>query len=454
MRNHHDQVISINTSLRVGLLALLPHAALAGEPELNLHIENVDVVQGDFNFPAKYSGPNSLNPNGEIAETVTMQVFGGGRLWRGAEVHVGALMWQGYGLSKTFGIEAFPNGDAFKAGTWIPNFTVSRLFLRQTIGFGGKKEDVPDGQLTLAGRRDVSRLTITIGRFTPMDVFDDNAYARDPHTQFLNWAMMGNLAWDYGQDTVGFTTGVAVELNLPAWAVRYGFFQMPRDKNGFTSEDQVLMWPQRGVDGPFAQSWAMAGEVEYRYRIGTHPGAIRFLAWLNEADMASYQAATAILQTQGPGADLSPARAYRYKYGFGLNIEQELARNVGVFSRLGWNDGHNEAWTYTDVNYTISLGVSAGGALWRRPGDTAGLAAVVSGASPDNQQFLAAGGTDLLDGDGMLNYGWETVLEAFYDFRICDHFHAAFDYQFIANPAFNRDRGPVNVIGARLRMAW
>jgi high affinity Mn2+ porin len=266
----------------------------------------------------------------------------------------------------------------------------------------------------------------------------------------MNWAMMGNLAWDYGQDTLGFTAGFSVELNQPKWALRYGFFLMPAQKNGFSAEDQVLMSPARGADGPFLRSWAMMTEFERRYSLNAHPGVIRFLAWLNEADMASYAAATAILDANGPGADISAARAYRYKYGFGLNGEQELAKNIGIFSRLGWNDGHEETWTFTDVNWTASLGLSVKGQAWRRPNDTVGLAGIISGASRDNQKFLEAGGLDMLDGDGALSYSPEKILETYYDAQIWRYIHAALDYQFIADPAFNRDRGPVSVFAARL----
>jgi high affinity Mn2+ porin len=416
----------------------------------NLHVQNTDVVQGDFGFPAKYSGPGSLNSKGEVQETVTLDLFAGLRLWPGAEAHVDGLMWEGFGLTQTHGIEAFPNGDAFKAGTEVPNVIFARLFIRQTIGLGGEQEDVPDDQLTLAGKQDISRLTFTIGRFSPTDICDHNTYAQDQHTQFMNWATMANLAWDYGQDTIGYATGCALELNRPKWALRYGFFQMPSEKNGYTAEDQFLKWPTGGADGPFLCSWAMMTEFERRYSISGHPGAIRFLAWLNEADMASYRAAAAILKANGPGADISAARAYRYKYGFGLNWEQEVAKNVGLFSRLGWNDGHEESWTFSDANWSASLGVSAKGEAWRRPDDTFGVVGIVSGASRDNQKFLEAGGVDLTDGDGALNYAPEKVVEIYYDFEIRKHVHWALDYQFIADPAFNRDRGPVSVFGARL----
>jgi high affinity Mn2+ porin len=429
-----------------------PKATPADGQTWNWHMQNTIIGQGDFGFPAKYSGPASLNSEGEAQETISLDLFAGVRLWRGAELHADGLMWQGYGLSQTHGVEAFPNGDAYKAGAVESQFMFSRLFIRQTIGFGGKQEMVPDGQLTLGSNQDISRLTITMGRFSPLDICDNNTYASDPHTQFMNWAMMGNLAWDYGQDTVGFTTGIAVELNQPKWALRYGFFQMAQDKNGYTGDDQFLMSPQSGAFGPFSESWAMMTEFERRYSINDHPGAIRFLAWLNEADMASYAGATSLLLANPNNAegDIAAARAYRYKYGFGLNWEQEMAKNIGMFSRLGWNDGHEEAWTFTDANWTASLGVSIKGEPWGRPDDTFGLAGVVSGASSDNQKFLEAGGQDMLDGDGALNYGCEKVLETYYSFKVCEYVHTTLDYQFITNPAFNRDRGPVSVFGARL----
>ncbi len=422
----------------------------------NWHLQNTDIGQGDPAFAAKYSGTNSLNSRGEVQETVTLDLFAGVRLWRGAEAHVDGLVWQGFGLSKTLGIEDFPNGDAYKVGTQTPYLMFARLFLRQTIGLGGEQEDVPDGQLTLAGKEDISRLTFTIGRFTLLDIFDHNTYAQDPHTQFMNWAMAGNLAWDYPADSIGYTTGIAVELNQPRWALRYGFFQMPRVQNYFTADDQILMGRpaggsgSAGTDGPFLRAWGMVVEFERRYSVNAHPGAIRFTPFLNEADMTSNHAATAILIAKGPGADVSAAQAFRYKYGVGLNWEQEVAENVGMFSRLGWNDGHEQAWAYADANWTASIGVSVKGGQWQRPGDTYGLAGIVSGASRSNQQYLNAGGLGIEAGDGALTYGSEKVMETYYDFQIWKPVHVAVDYQFISNPAFNRDRGPVSVFGLRL----
>jgi len=418
----------------------------------NFHIQNTDVVQGYPAFHAQYSGPQSLPDFGEARETVSLDLFAGVRLWSGAEGHIDGLMWQGYGVNNVLGIEAFPSGEAYRIGTTVPNGTFARLFIRQTIGFGGEQEDVADEQLTLAGKQDVSRLTLTLGRFSAVDIFDTNAYANDARTQFMNWGFVNNIAWDYPADVIGFDTGLAVELNQPKWTLRYGFFQVPSMQNSFTEDDQILTWPHNssGHDGPFFRSWAMVWELERRYSLYTHPGAIRFLAYLNRANMFSYSRALPILQANGVGANVTAASAYRSKYGFELNWEQEITKNIGMFSRLGWNDGQEEAWMFTDVDYTASLGLSFKGEAWHRPGDSFGLAGLGNGISHIEQEFFEAGGLGILGGDGNLNYGWEKILETYYDAAVWKTIHLAADYQFIDDPAFNHARGPISVFAVRL----
>lgn len=401
----------------------------------NWHVQNTAIVQGDPPFPAKYSGPNSLDSRGEIRETVSLDLYAGARLWPGAEAYADALMWQGFGLSQTVGAEGFPNGEAFRLGTKVPNVNLARLFIRQVIGLGGDQETVDDDQLQLAGKRDVSRLTLTLGKFSAKDIFDNNAYANDPRTQFMNWAFMANEAWDFPADSLGYQTGLAVELNEPQWTERYGFFQMPKFSNG-TAQDQNYL-----------KAWGMVTEFERRYTINDHPGAVRLLGFLNRAHMGSYQEA---VNSPIRPADIEATRAYRYKYGFGLNVEQELWKNVGVFSRVGWSDGNNEAWAFSDVDRTATLGLSIKGSAWHRPDDTYGIAGALNGISRVHQEFFEAGGTGILAGDGNLSYGLEKILETYYDVAVWKTIHATLNYQFITDPAFNRDRGPVSVIGARL----
>jgi high affinity Mn2+ porin len=413
-------------------------------------------------FGALYSGPNSLGTAPDRRATVTSDLFLGVPLWQGAEFHADLLMWQGFGLSNSFGLEAFPDSDAYKAGTADPRFMFSHFFVRQTVGLGGEQEDVPDGPFTLPGKRDVSRLTITAGRLNMAELFDNNTYNHDPHTQFMSWAST-MLSWDYPADTVGFTTGIAFELNQPDWAVRYGWFQLPSVPNGFTSDDRIFMYPvetgEKTSDGEFWKEWGMILELERRWRIEDHPGAVRLQAWADYGYLASYNAATRLLRASPPSPDTPPgaeitvpaaAFGFRYKYGFGVNWEQEVAKNVGIFGRAGWQDGHVAAAAFNDVDWTVQLGLSLKGAAWRRPGDTFGLVGNLAGASSQQQAFLKAGGTGILNGDGNLSYDCEKSLELYYDFAIGKSLHLAFDYQFFADPAFNRDRGPVNVFGGRL----
>jgi high affinity Mn2+ porin len=411
----------------------------AREQSWNWHVQNTDIVQGDPGFPAQYSGPNSLDSNGEVRETVSLDLFAGLRLWRGAEAHVDGLMWQGFGLSKTLGVEGFPNGEAFRLGTKVPNETFARAFIRQTIGLGGEQETVEDDQLHLAGKQDVSRITITLGKMSAKDIFDNNTYANDPRTQFMNWGLLANEAWDFPADSLGYETGFAAELNQPHWTARYGFLQMPKNSNGMAQDQHYL------------EAWGMVTEFERRFAVKDHPGAVRLLAYLNSAHMGNYQDA---VNSPVRPADIEATRAYRCKYGFGLNAEQEIVKNIGVFTRLGWNDGQNEAWTFADVSSTATLGVSIKGQSWGRADDTFGFAGVLNGISRGARDFFAAGGTGILAGDGNLNYGLEKVLETYYDFQIWKTLHGALDYQFISDPAYNRARGPVSVLGARVHWSF
>lgn len=422
------------------------------EQNWNFHAQNTDIVQSYPRFHSDYpDGPNSLPSGGEARETVSVDLMAGVRLWRGAEAHVDALMWQGFGVGNTVGVEGFPNAEAYRIGTSIPNGSIVRLFIRQTIGLGGNEETVQDDALDLAEQKDISRLTVTLGRFSVKDIFDNNAYANDARTQFMNWGLGANEAWDYPADATGFTTGIALELDEPGWTLRYGFFQVPKVPNTLTWEDKFLTWPYNSDsnDGPFFEAWGMVTELERGYSIKNHPGTVRGLAFINRADMADYSQATALLQT---GQSFLTARSYHYKYGFGINWEQEIVKNLGVFSRLGWNDDQEEGWMFTDVGYTASVGLSLKGGYWRRPDDTFGLAGLANGISKVEQGFFEAGGTGILGGDGAghFSYGWEKILETYYDFKIWDILRGAVDYQFIMDPAFNRDRGPVSVFSGRL----
>ncbi|WP_171469114.1 carbohydrate porin [Frigoriglobus tundricola] len=262
---------------------------------------------------------------------------------------------------------------------------------------------------------------------------------------------------------IGYTTGIALELNQKDWTLRYGWFQLPGTPNGLTADDRIFAYPIESgevtSDGEFWKEWGMILEWERRWRVADRPGAVRLQAWVDHGYLASYNVATPLLLASPPplnspqGTEATIPRgafAFRYKYGFGVNWEQEVAKNLGLFGRLGWQDGHVSAAAYTDVDWTVQLGLSVKGAAWRRPGDTFGLVGNLVGASSQQQAFLKAGGTGILNGDSNLTYAPEMSLEAYYDFAITKGVNLAFNYQLFANPAFNRDRGPVNVFQARL----
>ena len=387
------------------LLQVLAEAenSAAEQPQTwNWQVQNTNTLQGYPPFSAKYSGVNSLPTGGQIRQTVLVDLYAGVRMWSGAEAHIDGQMWQGFGLHNTLGIDDFPNGQAYKAGTNYPRLDIARLFVRQTIGLGGEQEYLPADGLTLASKRQISRLAIAVGRISAIDIFDDNSYAGDPSTQFMNWALVTNVAWDYPADSLGYTTGLTLDLNQRKWALRYGFFQIPSRANSWTAEDALVIKPGyqdiNAGDGKFWKDWGMAAEFEDRYSLYAHPGKLRFLAFLNQGRFGSYTAALSV-----PGIDITRTYAYRRNYGFGLNWEQAISESAGLFSRLGWNLGRNEAWMFTDVNYTASLGVSIKGEAWHRAADTFGLAGVVSGITRANQRYLEAGGLGILDGDGALN---------------------------------------------------
>jgi len=405
----------------------------------NIHIQSTAGAQSHPSFPAEYSGPNSLKPGNEIKDTVSVDVMGGVRLWRGAEFFGDVVIWQGYGLSNTLGLAGFPNGEAYRIGKTYPDAYLCRAYLRETIGFGGEKEAVEDAPDELRGSEDVRRLTITVGHVSAKDIFDNNAYANDSRSQFMNWDLVANTAWDYPANTLGFTNGVAVEFNSRAWTGRVGIFQVSEVANGMR------------MDWNLANAWSAVGEVERRYSARGHPGALRLLAYDERAHMGNYQET---LDNPRLEEDIALIAGYRSKYGFGINLEQEIRKNLGVFARLGWSDGKNQVWEFTDVDRAASMGLSLQGARWRRPEDTIGLAVLVNGISGVHRQFLAAGGLGITVGDGALDYRSERVGETFYNCRISKHLHLTVDYQFAQNPAYNHVRGPVDLLALRIHTEY
>jgi high affinity Mn2+ porin len=420
-----------------------PAGAEAAAQDWSYHFQLTFIEQGYPGFPSKVQGPQSLPAHGQARETISGTAFLGGRLpWETGELYIDPEFNQGFGLAHTLGAAGFPNGEAQKAGFDTPKPNVARLFVRQTFGLGGEQEELEPDLNQLGEKVDISRLTITAGKIALPDIFDDNRYAHDPRTTFLNWSIWESAAWDYPADQKGYVDALVVELNRKDWALRGGWALESKTANS------------RDLDPRFWKHYGATVELETRHTLWDQPGTVRYLAFANRAPMGNLQQAATIAVATGTPADIAAVRTDRWKVGVALDLEQAVAPDIGVFGRLSWADGRTEDWAFTDVDRSIATGVSLKGASWARPADTLALATAVNFLSKAHRNFFAAGGTGILVGDGSLDYAPETIVEAFYDYRLWAPLSVALDYQFIANPAYNQARGPVHVFATRVHLQF
>jgi high affinity Mn2+ porin len=419
-------------------LASFSNAEESDPWSLHAQLTNVTQIQPAFHSP--YEGANSLDPDTNVKETVDATLFAGLRLWQGAAVYANPEIDQGFGLSDTLGVAGFPSGEAYKVGQNAPYFRLPRAFFRQVIDLGGEPVSVAPGPNEVGGTRTSDNLTLTAGKFAAVDLFDTNRLAHDPRADFLNWAIIESGAFDYAADAWGYTYGMAAEWTHSFWTARLGAFDMSDVPNA------------KHLDLGFSQVAFMA-ELEERHTLFGRAGKVKLLGFLNRARMALYRDALALGAATGTPPDPVPVRKRQDRLGIALNVEQEVTPDLGAFLRLSSDDGRKEAYEFTEINRSVAAGLSLAGARWGRPDDTVGLAAVVNGISGDARDYFAAGGLGILIGDGRLpHYGAESILETYYSLRVAKWLTLGLDYQFIQNPAYNRDRGPVSVIGLRVHL--
>jgi high affinity Mn2+ porin len=405
-----------------------------------IHAQSTYVNQYDPPFRAPYSGTNSLAPN-IGRETTDFTVFAGMRLWQGAEAWVNPEIDQGFGLSGSVGVAGFPSGEAYKVGADYPYTRLQRAFLRQTIDLGGDVQKVDAGQNQFSGTQTSDRLVFTIGKFSAVDVFDNNKYAHDPRGDFLNWTVLDTGTFDYAADAWAYTVGAAAEWYQGPWTLRAGLFDMSIAPN------------TTALDPTFGQ-FQWIGEIERRYTIWDQPGKLAITGFLTRGRMGSFEDAIQLAALTGGPASTAAVRTYTSRGGISMNLEQQLVTNVGLFVRAGLANGDIEPYEFTDVDRTVAAGLSVSGKQWGRDEDTFGFAGVINGISPEHEAYLNAGGLGILVGDGMLpNPGNEKILETYYSFPVFWS-KITLDYQFIVNPAYNRDRGPVSVLGFRLHTQY
>jgi high affinity Mn2+ porin len=404
----------------------------------NVHGQLSFIEQGYPAFRSPYQGANSLTGASQIQNTTSATAFVGYRPWDGTEIYVNPELMQGFGLDNTLGVAGFPNGEAQKSNFPMPRIDMARVFVRQTFGLGGAQETIEDGPNQLAGKQDISRITVTAGRFAVLDIFDGNTYSHDPRVDFLNWNMYCCGSYDVTMDKIGYTWGAAAELNQKSWAFRAGYFLVPVVSNVNSYDTHIL---ERGE---------YIGELELRYSLFSQPGKLRLMGWANIANMGSYAEALAMPVTTPNYPDTTQTRQVRANYGFVANMEQAITNELGIFSRASWSPGHVEIIGWTDCDESLSFGAVLKGNAWGRPDDKIGVAGVVEGLSPIARAYFAAGGLGILIGDGQLNYRPEQILEAYYAYSLNKWATLTFDYQFIDNPGYNADRGPVSVFSGRL----
>lgn len=409
------------------------------------HFQLTVISQKHTSFHSLYSGENSLADTIEpTAESMTATLFLGRRLWKGAALYFNPEVSGGKGLSFATGVAGALNGETYRVGEVAPQVFVARAYLQQHFALRNPGyEFATDDVNRIADKIPTSRITISAGRFAISDFFDDNTYSKDPRTQFFNWSLWANGAWDYPANTRGYTYGIVAELIKPNWAVRVSSVAVPRIANFHLMEYS------------FSKAHSETLELEHKISINKLPGAVRFIVSSTHSQAPSYKQGLNAIQTNNQfildvikGEDEHKSYGGK-KLGLGVNIEQQLSNSVGVFSRAGWNDGQYATWAFTEIDRTANAGISIKGNRWKRTDDVWAIAAVINGISKSHRDFLKEGGYGFIIGDGTLDYGGENIIETYYNARLNKFLWLTFDYQFVNHPGYNKDRGPVHVFGVR-----
>lgn len=415
-------------------------ADTAKEDRFSIHVQATVITQYKPAFKAKYTGQNSLIPAAETQRSTTSTLYLGARLWKGASIFINPEVAAGSGLSGSLGVGASSNGETYRIDNAAPSFELARIFLRQIIPFNKEAGYQESDINTLGGTVPTSYVSFIIGKICVSDYFDLNTYNHDPRTQFMSWALMNNGAWDFPANTRGYTPSIVLEYVTPQNELRYGFSLVPTTANGMEMNWNINKAGSNTLE--YTHNYTFAGEK----------GTVRLVSFFTMANMGNYNQSIALNPT---APNIIASEKYgNNKYGFGINGEQAINKDMGVFFRASWGDGNNETWAYTEMDKTVSFGISSNGSRWNRQNDNLGLGYVVSGLSVPHRNYLRAGGKGFELGDGNLNYSFEQLTELYYSFQMIKNLYVSAAYQFILNPGYNKDRGPVNVFSLRAHIAF
>ncbi|MFM2084783.1 MAG: hypothetical protein RLY95_1601 [Pseudomonadota bacterium] len=415
-------------------------SAWAQEEAWNAHVQTTFIRQNKAAFSAPYAGQNSLSSSRAQAYSLTATAFMGLRLAGSAnsstEFYFNPEAAQGIPFSNLLGLGGLTNSEQQKGSGDAVSIYRARAFVRQTWGRGGEREAVASGQNQLAGSRDAERTVLTVGNIAVGDIFDQNSYAHDARTQFMNWAFYTHGAYDFASDARGYTWGATLEYIQPTWALRAGRFLEPRQSNNLPLNWNIF------------KSYGDQMEYERSYAVGEQTGKWRALVFRNVAIMGNYTDALNQAASLNTIPSFNTSRRNQTKVGAGLSVEQTLGKSAGFFARVAAHDGKSEDYSFAQVDRSASAGVVFAGQRWNRPDDKLGVALAVHGLSSGHRTYLAAGGSDFTLGDSQLNYKPEAITETYYLWTLGRQ-QLSVNAQFIKNPAYNADRGPVRVVGVR-----
>ena len=410
------------------------------------------IFQAHGPFHAAYSGTNSLLSRGEYKTSLLGTLFLGAQLRRAPQTNTDFIFdlesSGGRGISEALGLAGFTNLDVVRNPSLGSKPYIARVELHQTIGFTSKLVEADRTPFSLATQVPERRLEFHIGKMTLPDFFDINDIGSDSHLQFLNWTVDNNGAWDYAADTRGYTYAALAEYDDKDWSARYAVALMPTVANGTD-----LDWNLRRTSGQnmeFELRKPLLGSLLSPDR----KGVVRVLSFVNHAHMGLYRdAVNAYLSGEDKTPNILLHEKYgAVKYGFGLNVQQELTANLRVFGRFGWNEGQHESYAYTEDDQTFEAGGDYAGRAWSRPNDKIGLTFVSNAIKKDHQNYLKHGGLGFLLGDGNLSYAREDIIESYYNLHAWRGVFYALDAQFIDHPGYNKDRGPVLVESVRMHV--
>ena len=414
---------------------------IAHQKKLSIHGQATLISQYHFNFKAAYSGENSLQMSEPAANSASATLFLNYKLGQNNYIIFNPEIAGGKGLSKTLGIAGFPNGEVYRVGDPTPKPFIGRLYLEHRFALSKEKIQVEDDINQVAELTNKDYLSLIVGKFSLTDFFDDSQISHDPRSQFFNWALMGNGGWDYPANTRGYTLGAVVQALYKDFALRTALTTVPIEANGPELE---FKWAKAmGIVVEFEKTHLFQ-KSEHQFTT-FHTGY-----FINLAHMGNYQESIAKAALLGIAPNILDTRQYsRSKWGFYASADNNFGP-YHFFIKASINDGKNETWAFTEIDRSFTTGFQWDGELWKRKQDRFAIAYVRNNLSADHKSYLEKGGYGFLIGDGKLNYGSEQIIEAYYSMHLTKQIFLSPDYQFVINPAYNKDRGPVHIIGLRL----